>query len=65
MPCDRTLHKFMHGHATSPGIDEDALLQNAQKYDSYKAERATAGLATVLGEGVLIWDEVKVLFQCL
>ncbi len=47
-------------HAISPGIDEDALLQNAQKYDKFKVERVASGLASPLSEGVLIWDEVKV-----
>ena len=60
LPCDKTLRKFMHRHVTSPGIDEEALLQNARKYDRFKNDRAAAGLPTPVGEGVLIWDEVKV-----
>lgn len=50
----------MHRHATSPGIDEEALLQHAQKFDEFESERAAARLSTPLVEGVLIWDEVKV-----
>lgn len=60
LPCDKTLQKFMDRHATSPGIDEEALMQHAEKYDGFKAKRAASGLPTPVSEGVLIWDEVKV-----
>ena len=53
----------MHRHATSPGIDDEALLQNAQRYDRFKEDRAADGLPIPVGEGVLIWDEVKVIFS--
>ena len=50
----------MYRHASSPGINEEALLDRAQKYDDFKKERVAAGFVRPVGEGVLIWDEVKV-----
>lgn len=50
----------MYRHASSPGINEEALLDRAQKYDRFKEERVAAGFVRPIGEGVLIWDEVKV-----
>ena len=47
----------MHQHATGPGINEDVLLQYAKKYDAHKKDQTKR---TPVGEGVLIWDEVKV-----
>ena len=50
----------MYRHASSPGINEECLLNRATRYGVYKQERVTAGFAQPLGERVLIWDEVKV-----
>ena len=50
----------MYRHASSPGINEEALLDRAKKYDEFKEERVAAGFVKPVGEGVLIWDEVKV-----
>ena len=60
LPCDKTVKQFMHRHNTSCGIDDEALMLSAQRYDSYKSERKTQGLPLPLSIGVLIWDEVKV-----
>ena len=60
LPCDRTLRGYMYRHASSPGINEEALLDRAQKYEDFKKERVAAGFVRPVGEGVLIWDEVKV-----
>ena len=49
----------MYRHASSPGINEEALLDRAQKYEDFK-ERVAAGFVRPVGEGVLIWDKVKV-----
>ena len=57
LPCDKTVKKFMHRHNTSCGIDDEALLLSAQRYDSYKSERENQGLPPPLSIGVLIWDE--------
>ena len=60
LPCDRTLRGYMYRHASSPGINEEALLDRAPKYDNFKEERLAAGFARPIGEEILIWDEVKV-----
>lgn len=60
LPCDRTLRGYMYKYSSSPGICEDALLERAKKYESYKKEQVEAGNLKPVGEGVLIWDEVKV-----
>ena len=57
LPSDRTMRRLVHRQAS--GIDEDALLEYSKKYDQHKATQASAGHSPV-GEGVLIWDEVKV-----
>ena len=46
--------------STSPGINEETLLDRAQKYEIFKDERVKDGFIRPVGEGVLIWDEVKV-----
>lgn len=60
LPCDKTVRGYMYKHASSPGINEEGLLDRAQKYDKYKKERVSSGFPKPLGEGVLMWDEVKV-----
>ena len=50
----------MYKHASSPGINEEALLENSHRYDEFKAKRLADGMAPPLGQGVLIFDEVKV-----
>ncbi len=47
-------------HSNSPGINEEALLERAQKYSIFKQERVKNGYIQPVNEGVLIWDEVKV-----
>ncbi len=50
----------MSKHFSLPGINEEALLEHAQQYESYKDERVKYKFVRPVGEGVLIWDEVKV-----
>lgn len=38
VPCDKTVRGYMYKHASSPGINEEGLLDRAQKYDKYKKE---------------------------
>uniref|UniRef100_A0A1X7UZ06 Uncharacterized protein n=1 Tax=Amphimedon queenslandica TaxID=400682 RepID=A0A1X7UZ06_AMPQE len=59
LPCDRTLKGYMYKHSSSPGISEDSLLDSAQKHESFKKEEAQKECPIPVGEGVLIWDEVK------
>ena len=60
LPCNKTLKSHMYQHSSSPGINEEALLESTQKYDSYKEERVKCGFVRPVGEGVLIYDELKV-----
>ena len=60
LPCDRTLRGYMYKYSSSPGINEEALLYRAKKYDQFKKEHVEAGFVKPVGEGVLMWDEVKV-----
>lgn len=48
-----------HCSSTS-GINEEALLDQAQKYKIFQEERVENGFVKPVGEGVMIWDEVKV-----
>ncbi len=50
----------MYKYSSSPGINEEALLYRAKKYDQFKKEHVEAGFVKPVGEGVLMWDEVKV-----
>ena len=65
LPCDKTLRGCMYKYSSSSGICEDAFLERAKKYELYKKERVEAGHLETVGEGVLIWDEVKVSCLCL
>lgn len=58
--CDRTLRGYMYKYSASPGISEEALLERAKKYKAFKEEQVEAGYQRPVGEGVLMWDEVKV-----
>ncbi len=60
LPCDRTLRHYMYKYSSTPGICEEAMLERAEKYKIFKEERVEAGYLRPVGEGVLIWDEVKV-----
>jgi hypothetical protein len=61
LPCDKTLRGYMYKHAGSPGIDEEALLDRAKKYDQFQKERVEAGFGKPISQGILMWDEVKVM----
>ena len=50
----------MYKHASSPGISEEHLLENARRFSDFKCQRISDGMAPPVGEGVLIFDEVKV-----
>ena len=50
----------MYKHASSPGINDEHLLESAKQFESFKAQRITDGMPPPLGMGVLIFDEVKV-----
>ena len=58
LPCDRTLRQHMT-YQTS-GIDEEVMLEKSKEYNAFKKERVRDGYVKSVGEGVLIWDEVKV-----
>ena len=60
LPCDKTLRGYMYKHASSPGISEEHLLENAKCFREFKSQRVSDGMAPPVGEGVLIFDEVKV-----
>ena len=60
LPCDKTLKGYMHKHACLPGINKESLLASAHRFDEYKSQRIAGGMAPPIGEGVLIFDEVKV-----
>ena len=63
LPCDKTLRGYMYKHASSPGINEEHLLESARRFKTFKAERVSDGMLPPVGEGVLIFDEVKVHFM--
>lgn len=58
LPCDRTLRGYMS--SCLPGIHTDMLLEQAEKYRLFKQKQIKDGLPMPTGEGVLMWDEVKV-----
>ncbi len=64
LPCDKTLKGHMDQHSKKSGINEEALLDLAQKYECFQQERVQKGFVRPVGEGVLIWDEVKVSDSC-
>ena len=54
LPCDKTFKGYMYRHASSPGINEEALLDRAKKYDVYRKERKErkeCGFHYPLGDG--------------
>ena len=60
LPCDRTLKGYMNKYSSSPGINEQAMHECAQKYEDFRKEKVKTKCVRPVGQGVLIWDEVKV-----
>ena len=50
----------MDHHSSTPGENQQALLERSQKYELFQQERVKNGFVRPVGEGVLMWDEVKV-----
>ena len=50
----------MYKYSSTPGICEEAMFERAQKYEEFKKKRVETGFPKPVGEGVLMWDEVKV-----
>ena len=65
LPCDKTLRRYMYKHASSPGINEEQLLESAKRFEAFKAQYVGEGMHLPIGEGVLIFDEVKVCLHSL
>ena len=52
----------MHQHSSSHGIHDDLIQESSSKYEEHIAKLGKKGHARPLKEGILIWDETKVLF---
>ena len=50
----------MYKYSSSPGISEESLFDRAEMYKAFSEKRVEAGHSRPVGEGVLMWDEVKV-----
>ena len=50
----------MYKYSSSPGISEESLFNRAEMYKAFSEERVEAGHLRPVGEGVLMWDKVKV-----
>ena len=50
----------MYKYSSSPGISEESLFDRAEMYKAFSEGRVEAGHLRPVGEGVLMWDEVKV-----
>ena len=61
MPCERTMKAEMHKFKKDPGINEEDIRQSAEMYASHKARKVQNNDPLPLGEGVLMWDETKVI----
>ena len=60
LPCDKTFRGYMYIYTSSPGINEEHLLESARRFEAYKAQHVRDSMLPPVGEGVLIFDEVKV-----
>ena len=49
LPHDHTIRGYMYKYASSPGINEEALLERTKKYDIFKEERVEAGFPRLVG----------------
>ena len=65
LPSSRSLKQFTGGHLNKPGQCEDILVDHYEKYKLFQEHQVTAGKKRPLGEGVLIFDEVKVIAKVL
>lgn len=60
LPCSKTVRRHLDTTGKHPGIDEEDLLKNAERYRAFKEEKRKSGCSVPAGVGVLIWDETKV-----
>lgn len=62
LPCAKTIRGYMNQHSSSHGIHDDLIQESSSKYEEHIAKLGKKGHARPLKEGILIWDETKVLF---
>lgn len=61
LPSERTLKMYMNQGNKAAGLNEKELYRYSCDYTSHKKYFQEQGKKPPLGEGVLIWDETKVL----
>jgi hypothetical protein len=60
LPCRRSLQYFLGANATAPVVNEKAMSEQRNLYDTFCAQQKREGKKAPLYEGILIFDEVKV-----
>ena len=59
----KTVRASMNQSCKSCGIIQEDFLTNSKKYDEYIEEKKKSGFVSPNGQGVLIWDETKVIIK--
>lgn len=60
LPCSKTVKERINETGKHPGINEQDLLKDAERYKQFKEEKKKTGSVSPAAVGVLIWDETKV-----
>ena len=60
LPCSKVLKRVLKEGSEKPGVDEEYMRQQHEKFCQYKKQREAGGFPQPLGLGILMWDEVKV-----
>ena len=60
LPCSKVLKRVLKDGSENPGIDEDYLMVQEEKFAEFQSNREKEGAPHPLGLGVMMWDEVKV-----
>ncbi|XP_015779661.1 PREDICTED: uncharacterized protein LOC107357534 [Acropora digitifera] len=60
LPCSKVLKRVLKEGSEKPGVDEEYMRQQHEKFCQYKKQREAGGFPQPLGLGILMWDEVKI-----
>lgn len=61
LPSSWTVKSKLRVYVHPPGINGDYLWSQKQRYDAFCIEQVSQGAKKPLGEGTLIFDEVKII----
>ena len=60
LPSKCSLQAFLSENSSNPGVNEEKISQQKHLYDAFREKKRKEGKQEPRGDGILIFDEVKV-----